>query len=114
MIDVETTRQDRLRSALAESSLTQAQLAEKVGISQPTLSDLINVPGTGSQHIARIAHYLNVRALWLDTGEGPRYESDFFLSPTESEIISIWRKLPAESQRLILAQFRAVAETSQS
>lgn len=105
---MKTTLQDRLRSALAESPLTQTELAKLSGISQPTLSALIRVEGTGSQNIAQIAHNLGVRALWLATGEGPRYESDFFLDGAESELISIWRKFPPASQRSMLAQFRAV------
>lgn len=105
---MKTTLQDRLRSALAESPLTQTELAKLSGISQPTLSALIRVDGTGSQNIAQIAHNLGVRALWLATGEGPRYESDFFLDGAESELISIWRKFPPASQRSMLAQFRAV------
>lgn len=93
---------------MAESPLTQTELARLSGISQPTLSELANKPGTGSQNIAQIAHNLGVRALWLATGEGPRYESDFFLDGTESELIKIWRSFPPSSQRTMLAQFRAV------
>lgn len=102
-----STLQDRLRSALKESPLTQTELAKLSGISQPTLSALVNVAGTGSQNIAQIAHNLGVRALWLATGEGPRYESDFFLDGFEAELIAIWRRFPPSSQRTMLAQFRA-------
>lgn len=95
---------------MAESPLTQTELARLSGISQPTLSDLANKPGTGSQNIAQIAHNLGVRALWLATGEGPRYESEFFLDGVEAELINIWRKFPPTSKRTMLAQFRAVLD----
>lgn len=93
--------------------MKQTLLAKLSGLSQPTMSDLINKDGTGTQHIAKIAHLLGVRALWLDTGEGPRYEADFFLDDREVEIIEMWRKFPAESQRLVLAQFRAVLDAAE-
>jgi len=73
------TLQSRLLSARKERGVSQAQVADYAGIKQPTYSELETVEGKGSQYIARIAHFLGVRALWLDTGEGPRYESDFYL-----------------------------------
>jgi len=106
------TLQDRLRSALHEARFTQVGLAKLVGVSQPTISGLVNIEGTGSQHIAKIAHLLGVRALWLDTGEGPRYEADFFLDENEAELIELWRKYPPESQRLLMAQFRALKDSA--
>lgn len=47
--------QDRLKSALKESPLNQTSLAKLVGITQPTISDLVNLEGTGSSHIASAA-----------------------------------------------------------
>lgn len=107
------TLQDRLRSAMTETDIKQAGLAKLAGVAQPTISDLLNKPGTGSQHIAKIANALSVRALWLDTGKGPRYEADFFLDSAEKEIISMWREFPPESQRIVRAQFRAVLDSAE-
>lgn len=108
---MKSTLQERLVSAREESELTQAEIAKRAGISQPTYSDLENKPKTGSKHIAKIAHVLGVRALWLDTGAGSRKESDFYLDTTESELIEAWRQFPPESQRLIITQFRAVLDS---
>ncbi|BDD90893.1 prophage repressor CI [Pandoraea sp. NE5] len=62
----------RLREARKDAKLSQAELAKRVGIKQPTLSDLENDVTKGSTAIATIAAALGVSALWLAEGRGPR------------------------------------------
>ncbi len=63
---------ERVREARKEAGLTQKQLADKVGVSQPALSELENGDSYGTTKLAAMASALNVSALWLETGRGPR------------------------------------------
>lgn len=94
------TLQTRLINTRKAAGLTQGQVAEKAGITQPTYSDLENKVKTGSKHIAKIAHVLGVRALWLDTGKGPQVDVGSLLhtpdgatQEDEIEIIRTYRVL---------------------
>lgn len=62
--------QDRLKSARKAAGLTQARLAEIVGMSQPSYQQLESGKSHGSVFLPQIAHVLNVDALWLQTGAG--------------------------------------------
>lgn len=58
-------------------TVSQRQLAEKVGMGQSALSELEKT-GQGSSKTARIAEVTGVRVAWLDRGEGPMLDA-----PTE-------------------------------
>lgn len=105
------TRQDRLKSAMAEAGLKQVDIAKYIGVSPPTVSELVRGESQSSTHLPKIARLLGVRALWLDTGQGPRYESADELSAEEALLLGYFRKVPPESQRIILAQMRAIRDT---
>lgn len=62
--------QDRLKSARKAAGLTQAKLAEIVGMAQPSYQQLESGKSHGSVFLPQIAHVLNVDALWLQTGVG--------------------------------------------
>lgn len=64
---------ERVREARKEKGMTQKDLASKVGITQPTLSDLEKGESTATSHIAKIASALEVSPLWLETGRGPKF-----------------------------------------
>jgi len=50
--------------------LSQKAVAEKVGISQPTLSELERGESDGTKFIVELAEALSVRVGWLKNGEG--------------------------------------------
>lgn len=61
---------DRLIKARKAAKRTQKQVAEAVGISQPTYSDMETGNSASSSYIVEIAMYLDVSAQWLRSGEG--------------------------------------------
>jgi len=61
---------ERVRQARKEKGMTQGELASKVGIRQPTLSELEKGDSNSTGHIAKLAAALGVSALWLETGRG--------------------------------------------
>ncbi|HEJ9227976.1 TPA: helix-turn-helix transcriptional regulator [Klebsiella oxytoca] len=82
------------------ASLSQAQLAERVGISQPAVQKMASGKTTGSRKMVEIARALNVRPEWLSAGIGTMKVRDDALPP-ESEwgTVDAWDKntpLPAD------------------
>lgn len=67
-----TTFGDRLRAARKDAKLTQAQVAQKVAMSQSALSELEKGEYPTSSYTPRLAHLYRVQARWLADGVGPR------------------------------------------
>lgn len=91
---------ERLNAAMNMASLSQGQLAERVGISQPAIQKMTSGRTTGSRKMVEIARALNVRPEWLSSGIGAMKVSDDSLPP-ESEwgTVDAWDKntpLPAD------------------
>ncbi len=105
----------RIKHTRKQIGMSQAELAQKVGIKQPTLSDLENDMSKGTTKLASLAKALGVRSYWLETGKGPS-ELDAaddltHLSQLSDEAHSVAvafdsLKLPAQKEA-ILAQLRA-------
>lgn len=58
----------RLRTAIERKGISQAELARRVGISQPSINHLINKGAGGSAHLHKIARELDTTPAYL-TGE---------------------------------------------
>lgn len=66
-----STFEQRLKESRLKAGLTQKQVAEAVGIKQPSYQYLEKVDSEGkksSTHLVEIARVLNVDAYWLSTG----------------------------------------------
>ncbi|WP_346839806.1 helix-turn-helix transcriptional regulator [Microbulbifer sp. SAOS-129_SWC] len=61
---------DRLLTARRAADKTQAEVADAVGMAQPSYSDLEAGKAQGSKFLVQIADYLGVSAVWLASGRG--------------------------------------------
>ncbi len=68
MVTAMDTLAERLRFARTERGLSQAALAEKVGLSQPMIRKI--ELGSETSKVVELAVALRVRPEWLATGEG--------------------------------------------
>lgn len=64
-----STTSQRLKEARIKAGLSQRQVAEAVGMKQPSYSYLEKTDNSGSSHLAEIAKVLGVDAYWLRTGK---------------------------------------------
>lgn len=64
------TFSERLISAMNEAGLSQGQLAEAVGISQPAVQKMTSGKTNGSRKMVELANALGVRPEWLSSGSG--------------------------------------------
>lgn len=65
-----STLKERIKNARAHARLTQAELAKKVGVSQPVISQLEKGENLQSVHLVKIASICGVSAAWLAEGGG--------------------------------------------
>ncbi|KYQ83541.1 DNA-binding protein [Acinetobacter sp. NRRL B-65365] len=63
------TQAERLKESRLKAGLSQKQLADAVGMKQPSYSYLEKNPNSGSSHLPEIAKVLNVDPYWLRTGK---------------------------------------------
>lgn len=67
---------DRLKLARKNAKKSQKELADTIGITQPTLSQLESGIITSSTHLPNIARLLGVDLYWLQTGEGEMIQNE--------------------------------------
>jgi phage repressor protein C with HTH and peptisase S24 domain len=63
------TLSDRIQKAMADAGLTQAELAMKVGVSQPAIWRLVAGKTNSTRKLVEIASALGVSPEWLSTGQ---------------------------------------------
>lgn len=64
------TFSERLNAAMMSAGFSQAQLADRVGISQPAVQKMASGKTSGSRKMVELAHALNVNPEWLSSGSG--------------------------------------------
>ena len=73
----------RLRLALTYSGMTQVELAKKIGVSQSTISQVINGKVSGVCRTSVIAKALGIDRNWLVYGEGEMQPAKFLTHNNE-------------------------------
>lgn len=65
---------DRLNAAMIATGVSQGQLAEMVGVSQPAIQKMTSGKTNGSRKMVELANALGVRPEWLSSGQGAMRE----------------------------------------
>lgn len=85
---------ERLTWAMDKAGVTQAHLADMVGISQPSVWKLTNGKTNTSRKLVEIARALNVRPEWLSSGAEPittpASNDETPLSSVKDQPIDVW------------------------
>ena len=90
----------RVRIAREGAKLSQGRLAQLVGVTQPTISELENGDGETSL-LPKIARFTGYSVDWLDSGDGPpkppgskfRHEFETFPEALQEQLIKIGKTL---------------------
>jgi transcriptional regulator with XRE-family HTH domain len=90
----------RIKETRLEIPLTQVELAQKVGIKQPSLSELEKGDSASSKYLPAIAAALGVSALWLQTGKGLKYPIKS-ITPKELQLVMAYREATDEGRTFI-------------
>jgi transcriptional regulator with XRE-family HTH domain len=113
---------ERLRIARKRKGLTQAALAELVGITQPTVHHLEDPKkdASGSEFTPRFARVLGVSADWLadEIGEmiqtEPMPTTHIDLSPSDKQTLNNAQYLPPDALDALIEDARLQAEEKRS
>ena len=90
---------DRLDKVLKEKKITQKELAEKIGIRRPTISDWKKNGACPPIDIAlRIADFLSIDCRWLVTGEE---SENVTLTPEQKKLLAAWEELSGQDKEEI-------------
>lgn len=65
---------ERLNAAMIAAGVSQGQLAEMVGVSQPAIQKMTSGKTNGSRKMVELANALGVRPEWLSSGQGAMRE----------------------------------------
>lgn len=88
----------RIKQARKAAGLSQQALCQKIGVKQPTLSQLESGDSSTTVHIGKFADALGVNALWLETGRGSMTSA---VDPTLQRIMAIIESLDESDRRTI-------------
>ncbi|PZE12723.1 Cro/Cl family transcriptional regulator [Pseudomonas sp. 57B-090624] len=91
---------DRIKQAREFGGMTQRQLAERVGVSQPVISQLERGDNLQSVHLLKIAEVCGVDPSWLSSGSGEGPGADIERANTA---VAGAGKTPADLVRAMLA-----------
>lgn len=94
---------DRLEKILKEKEISKTELAEKIGIRRPTISDWKKNGAIPSGDVClKIARYLDVSPEWLLGGE-ERKGGEAVLSEEEKSILRQFKNLTEEQKSTLSA-----------
>lgn len=89
---------ERLKLAFDRSGLTQIELAERVGMKQPSLSYLMDPKNNakGSEYTVKLAHALGVSVEWLDDEVGDMIPVHIQkeMDPRIAHVVKVMESLP--------------------
>ncbi len=81
---------ERLIAAMTAAGLSQGQLAERVGLSQPAIQKMTSGKTNGSRKMVELSRALSVRPEWLSAGSGPMRHEDNIPPEKEWGEIDSW------------------------
>lgn len=107
----------RVKEAREEAGISQTGLAKKLGLAQATICGLEKGASKGTQHIAKIALLLNVSALWLETGRGPKHTNSApsqlsQLSPEEMDLFLMFRSINNTEQSRVMLFVKSIYDST--
>jgi transcriptional regulator with XRE-family HTH domain len=71
------TMASRLKTARTEAGLTQGELARRSGVQQQSISLIERGESQNTRYVVALARACGVEPTWLQTGRGPRRQSDY-------------------------------------
>jgi transcriptional regulator with XRE-family HTH domain len=106
----EASTASRVKSARLTAKLTQKQLSDMSGISQPAISMIESGEIRATGYAAILARCLGVTAEWLEFGS----ETNNEITPQEKAMIELFRSLPPDKEAAVIDQLLYNVERADS
>lgn len=99
----------RIKHMREKRGMTQPELAEAIGIKQPSMSDIESGKSKSPSaiNLLKIAHALDANPWWLVTGEG---DPAALASAQQREWAGLFASLPEGKRRALMAAARVLKE----
>ena len=101
---------DRLRWLLEYRNMKQTELAEKIGRTQASISNLVTTSTRrpNAETLLRMAAALECSAEWLVRGDGHPFEVNVVGRKAEKELLAAFRDMEPQAQAALLAAAHAM------
>jgi len=102
---------DRIRERLVELGITQAELARRVELKQPTINALIRGNSRSSTHLHKIARVLKTTPAYLagETDDPSAEAPDEQLTIDERDAVELLRRLSTRDREAVLQLARTLS-----
>lgn len=101
----------RLRWLMEHREVKQLHLAEKLGIQQSTISNIVTDAARkpSAPTLLMLAEELRCNPAWLMTGDGDPFAWAPVTSADQVELLNAWRDMSDANRKLLLTTARALA-----
>lgn len=101
---------DRIRYLLEVREYSQVAIAEKIGVTQAAISNLVTDSSRkpSAPTLMKLAAALQASPDWIITGEGDPFEVSTVGRKTEKELLELFRKMDSSTQAALIATARAM------
>lgn len=102
---------DRLRWLLEYREMKQTELAEKIGVTQAAVSNIVTTSTRkpSAPTLLRMAAALQASAEWIITGNGDPFEISIIGAESEKELIEAFRNMNVQAQSALIAAAKAMS-----
>lgn len=103
---------DRLRWLLEHRKMKQTELAEKIGVTQAAVSNIVTTSTRkpSAPTLLRMAAALQASAEWIITGDGDPFEINIVSAESEKELIESFRNMNHQAQAALIAAAKAMSK----
>jgi transcriptional regulator with XRE-family HTH domain len=102
---------DRLRWLIEVRGIKQTELAEKIGVTQAAISNIVtdSTRKPSAPTLMKLAAALQCNPTWILTGEGDPYGWAPVTSTAHVELLNLYRAMSPDSQAALLTVARSMA-----
>lgn len=103
---------DRLRYLIEVRKYTQVALAEKIGVTQAAISNLVTDSSRkpSAPTLLKLAAALQANPDWILTGEGDPFEMTVIGRKSEQQLLEAFRGMDSQAQAALLAAAKAMTK----
>ncbi len=103
---------DRLRYLIEVRKYTQVALAEKIGVTQAAISNLVTDSSRkpSAPTLLKLAAALQANPDWIMTGQGEPFEMNIVGKKSERELLEAYRNMDPQAQAALIAAAKAMTK----
>lgn len=101
---------DRLRYLIEVRRYTQVELAEKIGVTQAAISNLVTDSSRkpSAPTLLKLAAALQANPDWIMTGQGEPFQMNVIGAKSEQELLEAFRQLDDQAKAALLSAAKAM------